>query len=47
MLKNCSRFLQRESLIKILEKESNWDLTFGLLAPYLLQETHLRESAAE
>lgn len=46
-VRQCSRNLRRMVAIKTLKNENNWNLTMSLLAPLILQETQLKESAVE
>ena len=46
-LKNCCRRFKTEVLLKLLEKDNNWDYTISMLSPFLQKETQLRESGIE
>lgn len=46
-MRQCSRSLRRLVVVRTLSNENNWNLTMSLLAPLVLQETQLRESAVE
>jgi hypothetical protein len=47
MLKECSSTLRRTATLKILENNSNWDITMHVLQPYLLRKYCLKESTLE
>lgn len=46
-MKQSCKTLKKSVIVKILQNDNNWNLTMTILAPYIIQETHLKQSGID